>query len=76
VVCGISIAVSAAVSLLQCCTCNLCGLGNILDILLAAAGTVWWVPLVALWRPLVAAALAASVGPASVGPPCSTSQSS
>ncbi|KAL4458431.1 hypothetical protein ABPG75_013296 [Micractinium tetrahymenae] len=42
VVIGVSLAVSLAVSLLQCLTCNLCGLGNILDILLAAFGTVWW----------------------------------
>lgn len=42
VVVGVSLAVSLAVSLLQCLTCNLCGLGKILDILLAAFGTVWW----------------------------------
>lgn len=42
VVVGVSLAVSFCVSLLQCCTCNLCGLGKILDILLAAAGTAWW----------------------------------
>ncbi len=41
VVVGVSLAVSLAVSLLQCLTCNLCGLGKILDILLAAFGTVW-----------------------------------
>ncbi|PRW59976.1 transmembrane of CMA family [Chlorella sorokiniana] len=41
-VAGISLAVSALVSLVQCCTCNLCGLGKIIDVILAAFGTAWW----------------------------------
>ncbi len=41
-VAGISMAVSLAISLLQCCTCNLCGLGSILDLLFAGVGTAWW----------------------------------
>lgn len=38
---GVSIAVSIAISLLQCCTCNLCGLGGVLDLIFAVAGTAW-----------------------------------
>lgn len=40
-VAGVSMAVSLGISILQCCTCNLCGLGGILDILFAIAGTAW-----------------------------------
>jgi hypothetical protein len=39
---GISVIATAALSILQCCTCNLCGLGGILDAAFAAAGTVMW----------------------------------
>lgn len=39
---GVSILATAALSLLQCCTCNLCGLGFVLDTVFAAAGTGWW----------------------------------
>ncbi|PSC68347.1 mannose-P-dolichol utilization defect 1-like protein 2 [Micractinium conductrix] len=42
VVCGVSVGVSALVSITKCCTCNLCGLGRVLDILLAAFGAAWW----------------------------------
>ncbi|EFN54382.1 hypothetical protein CHLNCDRAFT_135683 [Chlorella variabilis] len=42
VVCGVSLVVSAVISMIQCCTCNLCGLGKILDVLLGALGTIWW----------------------------------
>lgn len=31
-----------ALSILLCCTCNLCGLGFLLDTIFALAGTVWW----------------------------------
>lgn len=41
VVVGISLAVSLVISLVQCVTCHLCGLGSILDTLFATAGTVW-----------------------------------
>jgi len=39
---GISIAATATLSILQCCTCYLCGLGTILDAVFAAAGTLLW----------------------------------
>jgi hypothetical protein len=39
---GISVVATAALSILQCCTCHLCGLGTILDAVFAAAGTVLW----------------------------------
>ena len=39
---GISVLATLALSLLQCCTCRLCGLGSILDAVFAAAGTVLW----------------------------------
>eukprot|EP00879_Flechtneria_rotunda_P000134 GHRR01000197.1.p1 GENE.GHRR01000197.1~~GHRR01000197.1.p1 ORF type:complete len:216 (+),score=53.95 GHRR01000197.1:239-886(+) len=39
---GISIIATGVLSILQCCTCHLCGLGSILDALFAAAGTVLW----------------------------------
>jgi hypothetical protein len=39
---GISVIATAALSILQCCTCNLCGLGGIVDAAFAAAGTVMW----------------------------------
>lgn len=39
---GISVVATAALSILQCCTCNLCGLGGVLDAVFAAAGTVMW----------------------------------
>lgn len=41
VVAGVSLAVSAAASLLLCCTCNLCGLGKIVDVIVAAFGAIW-----------------------------------
>ena len=37
VVCGVSLVVSSLISIIQCCTCNLCGLGKILDVLVGAA---------------------------------------
>lgn len=43
-VCGISLVVSSIISIVQCCTCNLCGLGKILDLLFAGFGLVWCVP--------------------------------
>lgn len=39
---GISIVATAALSILQCCTCHLCGLGGILDAVFAVAGTFLW----------------------------------
>lgn len=42
IVSGISIVATGILSLLQCCTCNLCGLGLILDGVFAAAGAVLW----------------------------------
>jgi mannose-P-dolichol utilization defect protein 1 len=42
IVSGISIIATGILSLLQCCTCNLCGLGTVLDAIFAAAGTVLW----------------------------------
>lgn len=38
-VAGISLAVSLVISIIQCCTCHLCGLGGILDTLFAIVGT-------------------------------------
>lgn len=38
---GISLGVSFVISLLQCCTCNLCGLGKLLDIIFSVVGTAW-----------------------------------
>jgi mannose-P-dolichol utilization defect protein 1 len=28
--------------LLQCCTCDLCGLGPVFEFLFAGVGTAWW----------------------------------
>lgn len=39
---GLSILATFALSVLQCCTCNLCGMGLILDGVLGAAGTLMW----------------------------------
>lgn len=39
---GISVVATMILSILQCCTCNLCGLGGVLDAAFAAAGTVVW----------------------------------
>ncbi|KAG1664466.1 hypothetical protein FOA52_006312 [Chlamydomonas sp. UWO 241] len=39
---GISIAVDIAVFILLCCTCNLCGLGYIVELAFFGAGTVLW----------------------------------
>lgn len=39
---GISIVATAVLSILQCCTCYLCGLGTLLDAIFAAAGTFLW----------------------------------
>jgi hypothetical protein len=39
---GISVVATGALSILQCCTCHLCGLGTILDAVFAAAGTFLW----------------------------------
>ena len=38
---GVSLAVSLAISLLQCCTCNMCGLGKFFDPVLGIFGTAW-----------------------------------
>lgn len=43
VVVGVSVGVSLALSLVQCVTCNLCGLGGVLDAIFAILGLVWWV---------------------------------
>lgn len=40
---AVSITASFIVSLIQCFTCDLCGLGFLLDGLLTGAGTAWWV---------------------------------
>lgn len=42
VVAGASLAVSAALALVLCTTCNLCGAGVALDVLFAGAGVAWW----------------------------------
>ncbi|GAX76124.1 hypothetical protein CEUSTIGMA_g3567.t1 [Chlamydomonas eustigma] len=39
---GISIALSFAVAILLCCTCNLCGLGPVLELAFAFVGTLMW----------------------------------
>jgi len=39
---GISVLATLALSILQCCTCHLCGLGGLLDAVFAAAGTILW----------------------------------
>jgi len=39
---SVSLFASFCVALVQWCTCNVCGLGGILDILLAGFGAVWW----------------------------------
>jgi hypothetical protein len=39
---GVSVLATGALSLLQCCTCNACGLGFLLDTVFAAAGAGWW----------------------------------
>lgn len=39
---GVSILATLALSLLECCTCNLCGLGFLVDTIFALAGTAWW----------------------------------
>ena len=41
-VAGVSIAAAAAISLLQCCTCDLCGLGPLLDFVFEVAAAAWW----------------------------------
>lgn len=58
---SISLLVSAAVSLLQCVTCDLCGCGGVLDFVLGAAGTGWWIAASMLLKRNVDAANAASV---------------
>jgi hypothetical protein len=42
IVCGISLVATLALGFLQCITCNMCGLGVILDTAFAAAGTALW----------------------------------
>lgn len=39
---SVSLAASFLISLLQCCTCNLCGLGKVLDVFVAILGSIWW----------------------------------
>lgn len=39
---GLSLAATLVVALLRCCTCDLCGLGIILDLVISAVGTAWW----------------------------------
>lgn len=41
-VAGVSLAAALAVSLLQCFTCNLCGLGDWADALFEGAAAAWW----------------------------------
>lgn len=38
---SVSIAATAALAILRCCTCNMCGLGFVFDAVFAAAGTAW-----------------------------------
>ena len=38
---GVSILATGVLSLLMCCTCNLCGLGFLLDTIFALAGAGW-----------------------------------
>lgn len=38
---GVSVLATAALGLLLCCTCNLCGLGSVLDTIFALAGAAW-----------------------------------
>ncbi len=37
-----SLLFSLVISLVQCLTCNLCGVGSVLDVVFAIIGTVWW----------------------------------
>jgi len=39
---GFSLLATLALSILQCVTCNLCGLGPILDAAFALVGAAWW----------------------------------
>lgn len=39
---GFSLLATLALSLLQCITCNLCGLGPVLDAAFALVGAAWW----------------------------------
>jgi hypothetical protein len=57
---GVSVAATGLLSLLQCCTCSLCGLGLLLDALFAAGGTLMWAAVATLFnhynqRPIMAA---------------------
>ncbi|GAB4822906.1 hypothetical protein N2152v2_009952 [Parachlorella kessleri] len=42
VLAGVSIGISLLLSLVKCVTCDLCGLGALLDLIFSAAGTCWW----------------------------------
>jgi Na+-translocating ferredoxin:NAD+ oxidoreductase RnfE subunit len=39
---GITIGIGLLIALVQCCTCNLCGLGAVLDLAFAVAGAIAW----------------------------------
>lgn len=56
VVCGISIGVSLVLSILLCCTCDLCGLGKFLDLLFAALACAWWIAAAVVFTRYVAQA--------------------
>lgn len=42
VLAGLSLLISALISLVKCVTCDLCGLGGLLDIIFSVVGTCWW----------------------------------
>ncbi|KAG1676148.1 hypothetical protein FOA52_004988 [Chlamydomonas sp. UWO 241] len=42
VVAGLSLALSLALSIFLCFTCNLCGLGPVLEAICSGFGAVWW----------------------------------
>jgi hypothetical protein len=47
---GISVLATGLLSLLQCCTCHLCGLGVLLDGAFAAGGTLMWLVVGAVFK--------------------------
>lgn len=56
---GVSMAAGLLLALVMCLTCNLCGLGKYINLLLAVLGTVWWVA--------AAAVVSHNLGDASTG---------
>lgn len=40
---GVSLLATSVISIVKCCTCDLCGLGIILDIFIGSLGVLWWV---------------------------------